>query len=94
VVHDAPWCRVWAFSSFGFEHHHISYFYGMFISFLFFGLFMPLNFVWAPLIIEVFFFVSLTCPLVWGVILAKVIFLKKNILGSKGDCKEFSKKNM
>jgi len=55
---------------------------------------MPLNFVWAPLIIEVFFFVSLTCPLVWGVILAKVIFLKKNILGSKGDCKEFSKKNM
>jgi hypothetical protein len=41
-----------------------------------------------------FFFLSLTCPLVWGVILAKIIFLKKNILGSKGDCKEFSKKNM
>ena len=89
------------FSSYGFEHHHIIFFYAQnFWSFEFF--FIPPRFVRAPLMSEnfllcppvllrhfqslSFFLCLLHLPPVWGVILAKVIFLRK-ALGSKGDCK-------
>jgi hypothetical protein len=43
MIHGAPQC--WVFSSFGFEHHYISDFYGTLKSFL--NSFMPPSFVWA-----------------------------------------------
>jgi hypothetical protein len=51
--------------------------------------FMPPSLVWALLIIEVFLYISHFCPLVRAMILAKVNFLKKSILSSKGDCKRY-----
>jgi hypothetical protein len=70
----------------------------IFGSFIFF--FMPPSFVWAPLMIENFhlhplvllghfqssrFFLCLShLPLIWGVILAKVIYLKKSIRLKRG----------
>jgi hypothetical protein len=85
-----PQCRAWAFSlfsSFGFEYHHISYFV-VFLNILDpLDSFMRPSLVWIPLIIEDFW-VSRTCPLVWGVILANVIFQEKCIR-LKGDYKWF-----
>ena len=85
-----PQCRAWAFSlfsSFGFEYHHISYFV-VFLNILDpLDSFMRPSLVWIPLIIEDFC-VSRTCPLVWGVILANVIFQEKCIR-LKGDYKWF-----
>jgi predicted membrane-bound mannosyltransferase len=48
---------------------------------------MPPSVVWALLIIEDFC-ISLAVAS-WGVILAKVIFLKKKTLDSKGNCKGY-----
>jgi hypothetical protein len=89
-------------SSYGFEHHHIVFFFML-------KTFDPLDFSSCPLDLfghlwwlriffyapqccfdtfnhEFFFLCLLHLPPVWGVILAKVIFSRK-ALGSKGDCK-------
>ena len=74
------------YSSYSFEHHHIVFFFFYAQNFWSFGFFfMPPSVVWALSIIEVFFFLCLLhLPPMWGVILAKVIYLKKSIRLKRG----------
>jgi hypothetical protein len=68
------------FSSFGFEHHHhINYFTVRLNLLNSLDSVMPPNFVWESLIIEDFFvYFSHLPPSVGFIILARVIFSRKN----------------
>jgi len=77
------------FSSFGFEHHHISYFFGMFKPFGPFGFFHVFHLCLGIFYsLRIFFSISRTCPLIWGVILVRVIF-QQRFTRLNGDCKWF-----